>query len=59
MRATRGADTLREALDRLDAAGVTPEDMSLSKPSLDDVFLHLTSHAPLAGELIPIGASLS
>jgi ABC-2 type transport system ATP-binding protein len=59
MRATRGADMLREALDRLDAAGVTPEDVSLRKPSLDDVFLHLTSHAPSAGELIRIGASLS
>jgi ABC-2 type transport system ATP-binding protein len=37
-----GARTLSQALRRLDAAGVTPEDVALRKPTLDDVFLALT-----------------
>jgi ABC-2 type transport system ATP-binding protein len=40
--AGRGVDTLREALHRLDAAGIRPEDIGLRKPTLDDIFLHLT-----------------
>jgi len=39
-----GAATLAEALRRLDGAGVVPEDVSLRKPTLDDVFLALTGH---------------
>jgi ABC-2 type transport system ATP-binding protein len=39
-----GARTLTEALRQLDAAGVTPEDLALHKPTLDDVFLALTGH---------------
>jgi ABC-2 type transport system ATP-binding protein len=39
-----GARTLTQALRRLDAAGVTPEDVALRKPTLDDVFLALTGH---------------
>jgi ABC-2 type transport system ATP-binding protein len=39
-----GARTLTEALRQLDAAGVTPEDVALHKPTLDDVFLALTGH---------------
>jgi ABC-2 type transport system ATP-binding protein len=39
-----GTRTLTEALRRLDAAGVTPEDVGLRKPTLDEVFLALTSH---------------
>jgi daunorubicin resistance ABC transporter ATP-binding subunit len=39
-----GAGTLTQALRRLDAAGVTPEDVALRKPTLDDVFLALTGH---------------
>jgi ABC-2 type transport system ATP-binding protein len=39
-----GAATLTEALRRLDTAGVTPEDVTLHKPTLDDVFLALTGH---------------
>jgi ABC-2 type transport system ATP-binding protein len=39
-----GAATLREALRRLDAAAITPTDVSLHKPTLDDVFLALTTH---------------
>ena len=42
--ASRGVDTLREALHRLDAAGIRPDDIGLRRPTLDDVFLHLTSH---------------
>jgi len=37
-----GAATLAEALRRLQAAGITPEDVALHKPTLDDVFLALT-----------------
>jgi daunorubicin resistance ABC transporter ATP-binding subunit len=40
--ASRGVDTLREALQRLDAAGIRPDDIGLHKPTLEDVFLHLT-----------------
>ena len=40
--APHGAATLAEALRRLHAAGVTPEDVALHKPTLDDVFLALT-----------------
>jgi ABC-2 type transport system ATP-binding protein len=39
-----GTRTLTEALRRLDAARVTPEDMTLRRPTLDDVFLALTGH---------------
>jgi ABC-2 type transport system ATP-binding protein len=39
-----GAKTLTEALRQLDAACVTPEDVALHKPTLDDVFLALTGH---------------
>jgi ABC-2 type transport system ATP-binding protein len=39
-----GARTLSQALRRLDAADVTPEDLALRKPTLDDVFLALTGH---------------
>jgi ABC-2 type transport system ATP-binding protein len=37
-----GAATLAEAIRRLDAAGVALDDISLRRPSLDDVFLALT-----------------
>ena len=39
---TRGAATLLEALRALDAAGIELEDISLHRPSLEDVFLTLT-----------------
>jgi ABC-2 type transport system ATP-binding protein len=39
-----GARTLTEALRQLDAAGVAPEDVTLRKPTLDEVFLALTGH---------------
>ena len=44
LHATDGVATLREALRRLDAAGVIPTDVGLHKPTLDDVFLSLTRH---------------
>ena len=37
-----GVRTLAEALRRLDAAGVAPDDVALRKPTLDEVFLTLT-----------------
>jgi daunorubicin resistance ABC transporter ATP-binding subunit len=39
-----GARTLTQALRRLEGAGITPEDVALRKPTLDDVFLALTGH---------------
>jgi ABC-2 type transport system ATP-binding protein len=35
---------LTEAARELDAAGVTVEDIALRRPTLDEVFLHLTGH---------------
>ncbi len=40
-----GATALIETLRSLDTAGVHPLDVSLKRPSLDDVFLSLTGHA--------------
>jgi ABC-2 type transport system ATP-binding protein len=42
--AAGGVATLRDVLYRLDAARITPDDLSLRKPTLDDVFLSLTGH---------------
>ncbi|MEV6514871.1 ATP-binding cassette domain-containing protein [Micromonospora chalcea] len=39
-----GVSGVKALLDRLDAAGVAVESMSLHTPDLDDVFLALTSH---------------
>ena len=39
-----GARTLTQALRRLHAAGVAPEDVALRRPTLDEVFLALTGH---------------
>jgi ABC-2 type transport system ATP-binding protein len=47
--APAGARTLRDALGRLDAAGITPVDAALRKPTLDEVFLTLTGHPAAAG----------
>jgi len=47
--APAGARTLREALGRLDAAGITPLDVALRKPTLDEVFLTLTGHTSRSG----------
>jgi daunorubicin resistance ABC transporter ATP-binding subunit len=40
--ASHGIDSLREAMQRLDAARIRPDDIGLRKPTLDDVFLRLT-----------------
>jgi ABC-2 type transport system ATP-binding protein len=39
-----GASLLSEVVRRLDAAGVTVTELSLHRPTLDDVFLTLTGH---------------
>lgn len=39
-----GVASLRDLLDRLDSASVTPEELSVETPALDDVFLALTGH---------------
>ena len=44
--AAAGVDTLRNVLCRLDTVKITPDDLSLRKPTLDDVFLSLTGHTP-------------
>jgi ABC-2 type transport system ATP-binding protein len=40
-----GATALIETLRSLDSSGIHPLDVSLKRPSLDDVFLSLTGHA--------------
>ena len=40
--ATDRVTTVRKALQALDAAGITPTDVSLDRPSLEDVFFALT-----------------
>lgn len=40
-----GSAALIEALRELDSAGIHPLDVSLKRPSLDDVFMSLTGHA--------------
>ncbi|WP_304453203.1 ATP-binding cassette domain-containing protein [Nocardiopsis sp. YSL2] len=39
-----GVASLRDLLDRLDTASITPEELSVETPALDDVFLALTGH---------------
>jgi ABC-2 type transport system ATP-binding protein len=41
---------LTEAARELDAGGVVVEDIALRRPTLDEVFLHLTGHDTEAGE---------
>jgi ABC-2 type transport system ATP-binding protein len=41
-----GVVTLQRALQALDAAAITPTDVSLHRPTLDDVFLALTKTEP-------------
>jgi ABC-2 type transport system ATP-binding protein len=45
MRVRRRSGTIVEAVRRLSEAGVDVEDLSLRRPTLDDVFLTLTGHA--------------
>jgi ABC-2 type transport system ATP-binding protein len=37
---------LTEAARALHAAGIAVEDIALRRPTLDEVFLHLTGHQP-------------
>jgi len=39
-----GIGSLRALLDRLDAAAIDVDGLSVQTPDLDDVFLSLTSH---------------
>ena len=39
-----------EAVEKLKAAGITPDDLVLRRPTLDDVFLSLTGHAAEADD---------
>jgi ABC-2 type transport system ATP-binding protein len=48
-----------EAVRRLGAAGVDVEDISLRRPTLDDVFLGLTGHAAADGDGDPDGDGLA
>ena len=41
---TEGADVLRHVLQRLADANIALADVGLHRPTLDDVFLHLTGH---------------
>jgi ABC-2 type transport system ATP-binding protein len=41
---------LKNALDKLEKAGIGIESLSLHKPTLDDVFLHLTGHEVKDGQ---------
>jgi ABC-2 type transport system ATP-binding protein len=42
---------LTEVVRALDEAGITAEDIALRRPTLDEVFLHLTGHrADTSGE---------
>ena len=50
--ASEGSASLVAAIRRLDAAGITPTDIGLRRPTLDDVFISLTGSAatPAAGD---------
>jgi ABC-2 type transport system ATP-binding protein len=45
VRVGAGTDELRDALGALEAAGITPDDVALRPPTLDEVFLALTGRA--------------
>lgn len=47
-----GAETLVEVVRRLDAAKVTADDITVRRPTLDDVFFRLTGH-PVGGQEPP------
>lgn len=45
-----GSQTLVKVVRRLDETGITPQDVALRKPSLDDVFLKLTGRGAAEAE---------
>jgi len=52
--AADGSGTLTQAVRNLDEAGIRPDDITLRRPTLDDVFLALTGETPEAiGEAEP------
>ncbi len=55
---TGGADTFTAALRALDGAGIRLTDVSLRRPTLDDVFLTLTGHGVDRGTSDRAGAEL-
>jgi ABC-2 type transport system ATP-binding protein len=57
--ASSGASTMIAVARRLDAAGLVPDDFSLRKPTLDDVFLALTGHAAETSSTEPSGRAAS
>lgn len=48
---TNGGDSLIQAIRAFDEAGITPLDVVLRRPTLDDVFMSLTGHAAEAEEV--------
>jgi ABC-2 type transport system ATP-binding protein len=50
VRVVAGTDPLREALGALDQAGITPDDVALRPPTLDEVFLALTGRPAEASD---------
>jgi ABC-2 type transport system ATP-binding protein len=50
VRVVAGTDPLREALGALDLMGVTPDDVALRPPTLDEVFLALTGRPAEASD---------
>jgi ABC-2 type transport system ATP-binding protein len=48
---TNGGDSLIQSIRAFDEAGITPLDVALRRPTLDDVFLTLTGHAAEAEEV--------
>jgi ABC-2 type transport system ATP-binding protein len=48
---TNGGDSLIQAIRAFDEAGITPLDVALRRPTLDDVFMTLTGHAAEAEEV--------
>lgn len=47
------ADTLLAVARKLEEASITPDDIGMRKPTLDDVFLSITGHAAESGEPAP------
>ncbi|MFZ0014899.1 MAG: ATP-binding cassette domain-containing protein [Acidimicrobiia bacterium] len=52
--AIQGSGTLTAAVRALDDAGVSPQDIGLRRPTLDDVFLALTGHTTVDEDVEPV-----
>ena len=53
------AQTLLTVARKLEEASITPDDIGMRKPTLDDVFLSITGHAAESGEPAPKRAARS